>query len=92
MIRGFADKTTKAIYEGRNPKGVPAGLLESARDKLALLEMATGISDLRFPPSNRLESIHSLPGLYSMRVNRQFRIVFRWVDGAAEDVKFVDYH
>jgi proteic killer suppression protein len=91
MIKTFGDKATKAIYEGGSPKGVPSDLIRKARIRLNQIAIAAALSDLRNPPSNKLESIKSVPGLYSIRVNQQFRIVFRWSDTGAEDVRFCDY-
>ncbi len=91
MIKTFGDKATKTIYEGGTPKGVPPELVRKARIRLNQIAIATALSDLRSPPSNNLESIKSLPGVYSIRVNQQFRIVFRWSDSGAEDVLFCDY-
>ena len=92
MIKTFGDKTTKAIYEGERPKGFPPDLIRKARIRLNQVAIAVVLSDLRNPPSNRLESVKSVPGLYSIRVNQQFRIVFRWSDAGAEDVRFCDYN
>lgn len=91
MIKTFGNAATKAIYEGGRPRGVPPGLIRKARIRLNQIATADALRDLRQPPSNRLESIGSVPGLYSIRVNQQFRIVFRWSDAGAEDVRFCDY-
>jgi proteic killer suppression protein len=91
MIKTFGDKTTKTIYGGGSPKGIPSDLIRKARIRLNQIAIAVTLSDLRVPPSNKLESIKSVPGLYSIRVNQQFRIVFRWSDAGAEDVRFCDY-
>ncbi len=91
MIRTFGDKATKTIYEGGSPKGVPSDLIRKVRVRLNQIAIAATPGDLRTPPSNKLESIKSIPGLYSIRVNQQFRIVFRWTDAGAEDVRFCDY-
>lgn len=91
MIKTFGDKTTKTIYEGGVPKGVPSDLIRKIRIRLNQIAIAAALGDLRNPPSNRLEAIKSVPGLYSLRVNQQFRIVFRWSDTGAEDVRFCDY-
>lgn len=91
MIKTFADKVTKAVYEGESPKNVPPGLIRKARIRLNQIATAAVLSDLRNPPSNNLESIKSVEGLHSIRVNRQFRIVFRWSGAGAEDVRLCDY-
>jgi proteic killer suppression protein len=93
MIRSFADKITEQVASGRNPKGFPADLLKVARRKLFILDNAGTLDDLRVPPANRLEALKAdRAGQHSIRVNDQFRLCFRWVDGNAEDVEFVDYH
>ena len=91
MIKTFGDRTTKAIYEGESPKGVPPDLIRKVRVRLNQIAVAAVLSDLRSPPSNKLESIKSMPGMYSIRVNQQFRIVFRWSETGAGDVLFCDY-
>ena len=91
MIKTFGNAITKIIYEGGKPKGVPDGLIRKTRIRLNQIAIAVTLGDLRHPPSNRLESIGSVPGVYSIRVNQQFRIVFRWSDAGAEDVRFCDY-
>ncbi len=91
MIKTFGDKITKTIYEGGNPKGVPSDLVRKVRVRLNQIAIAVTLGDLRIPPSNKLEPIKSVPGLYSIRVNQQFRIVFRWSEAGAKDVQFCDY-
>lgn len=91
MIKTFADKITKAIYEGEKPKGYPADLVRKVRVRLNLIAIAATLGDLRIPPSNNLESIKSIPGMYSIRVNEKYRIVFRWSAAGADDVQFCDY-
>ncbi|MBB4103592.1 proteic killer suppression protein [Rhizobium borbori] len=84
---------TEQVAHGQNPKGFPADLLNVARRKLVMLDNAAVLDDLRVPPANRLEALKGdRAGQYSIRVNDQFRLCFRWVDGNAEDVEFVDYH
>ncbi|HBF31477.1 type II toxin-antitoxin system RelE/ParE family toxin [Rhizobium sp.] len=93
MIRSFKDKITEQVAQGHNPKGFPADLLKVARRKLFMLDNAAALDDLRAPPANRLEALKAdRAGQHSIRVNDQFRLCFRWVDGNAEDVEFVDYH
>ncbi len=93
MILDFADKTTEMLAAGRAVKGLPADLQNRAFNKLAQIDSATTLSYLRIPPSNRLEKLSgNLSGFWSIRVNAQWRIVFRWHDGNASDVKFLDYH
>lgn len=84
---------TEQVAKGQSPKGFPANLLKVARRKLAMLDNAAVLDDLRVPPANRLEALKAdRAGQHAIRVNDQFRLCFRWVDGNAEDVEFVDYH
>lgn len=93
MIRSFKNKVTEQVAKGNNPKGFPADLFKVAQRKLFMLENANTLDDLRIPPANRLEPLKAdRTGQHSIRVNDQFRLCFRWVDGNAEDVEFVDYH
>lgn len=93
MIRSYADKATRRFYEeGRCPSQWRA-IERSAVRKLFFLETATALEDLRSPPGNRLERLEGdRVGQFSIRINKQWRICFKWQDGAAEDVEIVDYH
>ena len=93
-IRSFKDERAKAILNGIHPgKGFPSDLIRVARRKLVMLSNATSLSDLRFPPGNRLEALSGdRQGQHSIRVNDQFRLVFVWTDAGPADVEFVDYH
>jgi proteic killer suppression protein len=97
MILSFADEGTEDIYNGINSrtagKTLPTLLFDVARRKLDLLDAATSLEALRVPPRNRLEALHgNRKGFHSIRINDQFRVVFRWTEGGAEDVEIVDYH
>ena len=96
MIRSFGDGRTEDLFHGRTSKrvrGLPPDILDRAREGLDLINAAAKLGDLRVPPSNRLEPLKGeLKGFYSIRVNNQWRVVFRWTDGDAEDVRVVDYH
>ena len=93
MIKSFADARTEAIYDGRRAKGFPPDLYAVAFRKLDMLRRAACIRDLRVPPGNRLEKLKGdRKDRYSIRVNDQWRIVFRWNRGDAEDVRIEDYH
>jgi proteic killer suppression protein len=94
MIRSFKGKFAPAILgERRTPKGFPADLGGVARRKLVQLDAAAGVSDLMVPPGNRLEALKGdLRGYHSIRINDQWRIIFRWTDAGPEDVEIVDYH
>ena len=96
MIRSFGDKLTEDVYHGRpntRLKRLDSGLVRATVRKLDMLEAATRLDDLRSPPGNRLEALKGdLAGLFSIRANDQWRIIFRWADGGADDVRLVDYH
>ncbi|RUX29652.1 MULTISPECIES: type II toxin-antitoxin system RelE/ParE family toxin [unclassified Mesorhizobium] len=93
MIRSFKNKTTEAVSGGKSPKGFPSDLVRVAQRKLFMLDNADELDDLRTPPGNRLEALkRDRAGQHSIRINDQFRICFRWVDGGAEDVEITDYH
>lgn len=93
MIVGFADKRTEMLAGAQEIKGLPPSLQNRAFNKLAQISAATSIEFLRIPPSNHLEKLSGkLSGFWSIRVNNQWRIIFRWSDGNADDVKFTDYH
>ncbi len=96
MIASFADGTTEAVFQGaqgRAIKRIPPQIVTVAGRKLDMLNAARLLEDLRVPPGNRLESLRGiLRGYHSIRINGQWRIVFRWEDGDAHDVRIVDYH
>ncbi len=93
MIASFRDKRTAAVFLGRLPKGFPSDLLTAARRKLGYLDAAATLEDLRSPLGNRLEALTAdRQGQHSIRVNDQFRVCFRWLEGNATDVEIVDYH
>lgn len=91
MIRSFGSKETAAVWEGKKPRALPPDIIGPALKKLNMLSIATQLKTLSDVPSNRLEQIHSVPGLWSIRVSRKYRIVFWWDDGCAENVEIVDY-
>ena len=93
MIRSFADRETEKVWEGEAPKRLPKDVQIVGLRKLILLEAAEALEDLRNPPDNRLEMLRGdRDGQWSIRINRQWRICFRWVNGYAQDVEIVDYH
>ncbi len=96
MIASFADKALERLYyAGPSPatRKIPADLHRAINRRLAYLHDAAGINDLRVPPANHLEALRGdLAGWHSMRVNDQWRIIFRWIDDAAHEIKLVDYH
>lgn len=93
VIRSFGDKTTALIFQGRLPWGMARELAEAARRKLAMVDAAERLEDLRIPPGNRLEALRGdRAGQYSIRINGQWRIVFVWHEDGAHEVEIVDYH
>lgn len=96
MIAGFRDTALESFYyegSGRKNKRIPADLHGPIRRKLDQLNSALELHDLRVPPANRLEALKGdLRGYYSIRVNDQWRIIFRWLTDSVQDVALVDYH
>jgi toxin HigB-1 len=97
LIISFADAGTEDLFNGEDSrharKSLPAELWAKARRKLDMLNGATGLEELRFPPGNRLESLKGdRKGQYSIRINEKYRICFRWTDNGPDEVEIVDYH
>jgi proteic killer suppression protein len=93
MIKTIKNKETEKIYNREYSKKLPGDIQRIAMRKLWMLDAAPDIYSLRVPPGNRLESLHGArEGQYSIRINDQWRICFRWHDGNAYDVEIVDYH
>ena len=96
MIVGFGDEATEDVFHGDNTKAarrIPTVVWNTASRKLDMLNAAHELRDLAVPSGNRLEALHGdLAGHHSIRINDQFRIVFRWKDGNAHDVRIRDYH
>ena len=91
MIKSFADRDTERLFADEFVKAFGA-IERAARRKLLLLDAVTRLDDLRVPPGNRLEALRgNRTGQHSIRINDQWRICFRWSDGAC-DVEIVDYH
>ena len=91
MIKSFADWDTARLYDGRTVRRFRA-IERVALRKLDMIDAAHVLNDLKSPPGNRLEALKgNLRGAFSIRINDQWRIVFRWAD-SAEDVEIVDYH
>jgi proteic killer suppression protein len=93
LIRSFKDRTTEAVFHGQCPKGFPAQIFKTARRKLAAVDAAVMLDDLRAPPANRLEALKDdRKGQHSIRINDQWRVCFCWSDEGPADVEIVDYH
>jgi len=92
VIVSFRDQDTEALAAGRRVRRFQA-IEKVARRKLRQLEIAGRLEDLRVPPGNRLEALRGdRAGQYSIRINDQFRVCFRWTAAGAADVEIVDYH
>lgn len=93
MIQSFGNKETEKIWNGLQSSKLPFEIQEIARRKLRMLNNSQSIQDLRIPPSNHLEKLSgNLSGKFSIRVNKQWRIVFSWENNQASEVEIIDYH
>lgn len=93
MIGSLKGALARQLFAGERPRRLPASLFRQAQLRLTALRYATRLADLRMPPGNRLEALRGdREGQHSIRINDQWRICFRWIDGQAEDVEIVDYH
>lgn len=93
MIKSFKCKETEKIWNETFSKKLPIDIQKRALHKLRMLNIADVLDDLKVPPSNRIESLKGdRQGQYSIRINDQFRICFRWLDNQSFDVEIVDYH
>jgi proteic killer suppression protein len=92
VIKSFGDGPTEALFADRFVREFQ-GFARPAKRKLEMLNAASRLDDLLTPPSNRLEKLKgSLSAFHSIRINDQWRLIFRWIDGHAHDVRVVDYH
>ena len=93
MIKSFRDADTQRVFERERVRRWSADLQRAARRKLAMLDAADNLKDLRAPPGNRLEKLSGRRvGQYSIRINDQWRLCFEWRQGDAYQVEIVDYH
>ena len=93
MIASFGNKETEKIWIGERIKKLPNEIQEIGRRKLRMLNNSQNINDLMIPPSNKLEKLKgNLKEYYSIRINDQWRIIFKWANGNAFEVEIVDYH
>jgi proteic killer suppression protein len=93
VIRSFGDKETEKIWDGIQSKKLPADIQNVARRKLRMINNSQNVIDLRIPPANHLEKLSgNLAGFYSIRINKQWRIIFKWENDNALEVEIVDYH
>ena len=93
MIRSFGSKETEKIWNGVRSKKIPPEVQKVGRRKLRMINNSIDINDFRIPPSNRLEKLKgNLKDFHSIRINDQWRIIFRWEAGHAQEVEIADYH
>lgn len=93
MIKSFKCNETKRIFNGIYSKKLPFEIQRRAFIRLHALDVSNDISDLKTPPSNNLEQLKGdRKGQYSIRINDQYRICFRWLDNSAFEVEIIDYH
>lgn len=96
MIAKFKDKAAEDVFHGINSKEarrVPMQIWQTAVRKLDMINAAHELKDLASPPGNKLEALKGdLKGFFSIRINDQYRIIFRWMNGNADDIQIADYH
>ena len=93
MIVSFRSKETEKIWNGERVKKISGEIQEIGRRKLRMLNNSQNIADLKIPPSNKLEKLKgSLKDFYSIRINDQWRIIFKWNNGNASELEILDYH
>lgn len=93
MLRSFADPDAERVWRRQHVRKLDLDVQRVALRKLLILDAADALDDLRVPPGNRLEKLKGdRAGSYSIRINRQWRICFRWTPAGPEDVEIVDYH
>ena len=93
MIQSFRSKETEKIWDGIRSAKLPFEIQQIGRRKLRMLNNSVSLIDLKIPPSNRLEKLSgNRKDYYSIRLNDQWRIIFKWKDGHSFDVEIIDYH
>lgn len=93
MILSFGSRETEKIWNGERVKNIPPDIQQIGRRKLRMLNNSQNLADLRIPPSNRLEKLSGKKNdFYSIRINTQWRIVFKWEEGNTAEVTIMDYH
>jgi proteic killer suppression protein len=93
MITSFGTKETEKIWNGDRVKNLPQEIQQIGRRKLRMLNNSQNLIDLKVPPSNKLEKLSGkMNDFYSIRINDQWRILFKWDDGNSSDVTILDYH
>ena len=93
MLQSFRDKDTQRVWQRQRVRKFDETIQRAALRKLLILDAAEALGDLRVPPGNRLEKLRGeRTGEYSIRINQQWRICFRWTKAGPEDIEIVDYH
>jgi len=93
MIVSFGSKVTEKIWQGERVKKLPLEIQQVGRRKLRMLNNSRDVNDLRIPPSNRLEKLKgNKKEFYSIRINNQWRIIFKWENNHSLEVEILDYH
>ena len=93
MIVSFGNSDTEKVWNGIRVKKLPAEIQNIGRRKLRMLNNFVNLTDLRIPPANRLEKLSGkLKDFYSIRLNDQWRLIFKWNSGNASGVEIIDYH
>lgn len=93
MITSFGSKSSEKVWNGERVKDLPIEIQNIGRRKLRMLNNSQNLTDLKIPPSNRLEKLSGrLKEFYSIRINDQWRIIFKWNSGLASEVEILDYH
>jgi proteic killer suppression protein len=93
MIISFGSKETEKIWKGERVKKLPIEIQNIGRRKLRMINNSQSLIDLKVPPSNKLEKLTGkLNNFYSIRINRQWRIIFKWNEGNAYEIEILDYH
>jgi toxin HigB-1 len=93
MIKSFGDRSTEQIWWGEQVKNIPVEIQKTGRRKLRMLNNSVSLLDLKIPPSNKLEKLKgNLKNFYSIRINDQWRVVFKFIENNVEEVKIIDYH
>jgi proteic killer suppression protein len=93
MIKSFGDKESEKIWNGLRSHTLPNEIQDVARRKLRMIHNAQDVNDLRIPPANRLEKLKGdLQVYYSIRIYNQWRIIYKWINNDAYEIRIVDYH
>ena len=93
MIVSFGSKETEKIWQGEKTKRIPLEIQKAGRRKLRMLNNSQSLTDLKVPPSNNLEKLKGGKNdFYSIRINNQWRIIFKWQNNHAQEFEIIDYH